>query len=307
MKKGIALLITLMFIIAITLSIGVGLSYTKRAKNSLSDENFLFQSDILLNDVLNLLKKSKDLQLVAKDKSGRAFNIFLAQSSFIPFESSGVSVTIEIKSARSKFNPSTLIKPNSKKIDLPRVNLLREYFARKQLNNTYVDILLDGLGGVKNNLSYNSTIFNKKNTLFRDYIVSKKHLDVFNEFYKNSFYDDSLSRINLENLFYFAKDTKGAYAIDINHATQEVWELMLNANASRAKELVMGAGYYTKKNISSILSKDELNMLSNFKISYTPQLFLDVQVEITQNNSSAKIAFEYDIKKTIGYNFAYEI
>ncbi len=306
MKKGIALLITLMFIMAITLSIGVGLSYTKRAQKSLSDENFLFQSDIILHDVLSLLKKSKDLQFVAKDKSGKAFNIFLAQSSFIPFESSGITVTIEIKSARSKFNPVTLMKVNSKKIDLPRVNLLREYFARKQLNNTYVDILLDGLGGVKADLSYNSNIFNTKKMLFRDYIVSKKHLDEFNEFYKNSFYDNAISRINFENLFYYAKDTKGKYLIDLNHATQDVWELMLNVNALRAKELVLGEGSYSISN-KVPLNKDELSMLSNFQTSYEPQMFLDVQVEITQNKSSAKIAFEYDIKNTIGYNFSYEI
>ena len=306
MKRGIALLITLMFIMAITLSIGVGLSYTKRAQNTLSDENFLLQSNIILNDVLNLLKKSQDLKLVVKDTTGNAFNAFLAQSSFIPFESSGIAVTIEIKSARSKFNPSALMKPNSKNIDLARVNLLREYFARKQLNNTYVDILLDGLGGVKADLSYNSNIFNEKATLFRDGIVSRKHLDEFNEFYTNSFYDNALSRIDFDNLFYYASDTNASYVIDLNHATQEVWELMLNVNALRAKELVMGEGSYSQEN-KAPLSEDELSMLSNFKTSYAPQMFLDVQVEITQNNSKAKIAFEYDIKKTIGYNFAYEI
>ncbi len=302
MKRGIALLITLMFIMAITLSIGVGLSYTKRAQKSLSDENFLLQSNIILNDVLNLLKTSQDLKLVAKDTTGTAFNLFLAQSSFIPFESSGVAVTLEIKSARAKFNPSVLKGSNT----LARINLLREYFARKKLNNTYVDILLDGLGGVKADLSYNSNIFNEKTTLFRDYIVSRKHLDVFNEFYKNSFYDNAISQIDFDNLFYYSNDTNASYTIDLNHVTQEVWELMLNVNALRAQELVMGEGSYSIDN-KVPLSDDELSMLSNFKTSYAPQMFLDVQVEITQNKSSARIAFEYDITTHKGYNFSYEI
>ena len=291
-----------MFIMAITLSIGVGLSYTKRAQKSLSDENFLLQSNIILNDVLNLLKTSQDLKLVAKDTTGTAFNLFLAQSSFIPFESSGVAVTLEIKSARAKFNPSVLKGSNT----LARINLLREYFARKKLNNTYVDILLDGLGGVKADLSYNSNIFNEKTTLFRDYIVSRKHLDVFNEFYKNSFYDNAISQIDFDNLFYYSNDTNASYTIDLNHVTQEVWELMLNVNALRAQELVMGEGSYSIDN-KVPLSDDELSMLSNFKTSYAPQMFLDVQVEITQNKSSARIAFEYDITTHKGYNFSYEI
>ena len=68
MRKAIALLITMMFIIAITISVGVGLSYTKRAQNVLKDENFLLQSSIILNDVLTLLKNSQELKLVAKMK-----------------------------------------------------------------------------------------------------------------------------------------------------------------------------------------------------------------------------------------------
>ena len=306
MKRGIALLITLMFIMAISISIGVGLSYTKRAQNTLKDENFLLQSNIILNDVLALLKNSEDLKLVAKDKSGNAFNMFLAQSSFIPFSSSGIDISLEISSARSKFNPNTL-RGNSQEV-LTKISLLRNYLMKRMVNQGYIDILIDGLGGVKEDLSYNSDIFNYNDTLYRDSISSMGHLEVFNEFYKNSFYDDSLKSIKFDKLFYFSDDANitQAYKIDINHATADVWELMLGVDEIRAEQLALGAGYYSKENPAD-LSADEKVSLDNFNTSYDAQMFLDVKVEVIQDNFSAHISFEYDLEKQEGYNFSYEI
>lgn len=308
MRKAIALLITIMFIMAITISIGVGLSYTKRAQNTLKDENFLLQSNIILNDVLALLKNSQELKLVAKDESGDAFNIFLAQSSFIPFSSSGIDIALEITSARAKFNPSTLISVDKKSLDLVKVNALREFLSRRMINQSYVDILLDGLGGVKEDMSYNSDIFNSNDTLYRDSIANMKHLEVFNEFYTNTFYDNSLSLIEFDKLLYFSDDANASntYKIDLNYATPDVWELMLGVDALRAEELAYGGGSYSKNNQAE-LSDEEKSALLNFNTSYDPQMFLDVTVEIIQDKFSASISFEYDIEHTRGYNFSYEI
>jgi len=307
-KKGIALLITLMFVMAITVSIGIGLSYTKKAQYSLADENFLFQSSIILNDVLTLLKTSKDLKLLKEDKTGGAFAMFLAQSSFIPFSSSGIEIILEIKSARSKFNPNTLISVDKKKIDNAKINALKNYLVKRQVNYSYVDILLDGMVGLKDDLSYNSAIFNENDTLFRDYIVSDRHLKLFNKFYRDNFYDNSLASVNFDELFYFSSDANASenYFIDLNYATKEVWELMLGVDESRAEELAFGEGSYSTNNLPD-LSSEESILLSKFQTTYTPQLYLDVKVEIIQNKSSANISFEYDILKAKGYNFSYEI
>ena len=306
MKKGIALLITLIFIMAITLSIGVGLSYTKRSQNTLTEENFLLQSNIILNDVLNLLKNSQDLKLVAKDTTGSAFDLFLAQSEFIPFESSGVAVTLEIHRARAKLNPATILDANQTTPNLSKINLIRQYFAKKGLNDTYVDILLDSIGGIKEDLSYNSEIYNEKEDLFRDYIVSKRHLEELNRFYTNTFSDNALAKIDFDNLFYYAQDKNSSYTIDLNYATKEVWELMLGVDELRAEELASSGGSYTNETPPD-LSEDEKAILANFKTTYTPQMFLDVVVEVMQGELSAKITFEYDIANQKGYNFSYEI
>lgn len=308
MRKGIALLITLMFIMAISISIGVGLSYTSRAQNSLKDENFVLQSNIILNDVLVLLKDSPELKEIVKDKSGDMFSIFLAQSSFIPFESSGIQIALEIQSARSKFNPSSLISADKKTIDLHRVNAFREFLSKRMVNQTYVDILLDGLGGVKDDLSYNSDIFNYNDTLYRDSIASKKHLENFNEFFKDSFLDNSLSLIEFDKLLYFSDDANStnSYTIDLNYATAEVWELMLGVDELRAQELALGGGYYSKDNMPQ-LSEEEKTFLDKFQTSYAPQMYLDVKVEVIQSEFRANISFEYDIATQKGYNFSYEI
>jgi len=307
MRRAIALLITLMFIMAITLSIGVGLSYTKRAQNTLADENFLLQSNVIINDVLAILKNFKELQLLEKDTSGAMMYGFLAQSSFIPLESSGIQVVLEIKSARSKVHLSTLLKADKKSFDLARVNAFRNYLTKNMINSTYVDIILDGLGGVKEDLSYNSNIFNSNDTLFRDYIVDANHFEVFNDFYKNSFYDNSLSLVEFDKLLYFSDDANASssYKIDLNYATPEVWELLLGVDKPRAEQLALGGGTYSKE-YPPELSDEELGALSDFDTSYY-ELFLDVKVEILQGKSSANIAFEYDIVQQKGYNFSYEI
>ncbi len=296
-KKGIALLITLFFIMAITISIGIGLKQLKDASDSIEGENFLLQSNVILDDVMQILQKDKDLEEIAKDDSGDAFAVFLSQASFIPFESSGVKVLIELKSARSKFNVNMIDKRN--------IFLLKQYVGRYMVSGDYIDILQDFTHGNVNNqdeISYNSDIFYTKPELFRKFIVSKKHLDEINEFYIQTYHDNNLKNINLKNLFYFSNDKN--YKIDLNHATPDVWEMMLGCDRLRAQEL--SSGVYEKID-DIVLSDDEKRVLQTvFRVSFF-EPYLDVSVEIMQNTKSAKISFEYNMKTKKGYNFVYEI
>ncbi len=296
-KKGIALLITLFFIMAITISIGVGLKQLKDASNSIEGENFLLQSNVILDDVLKILQNDKNLEEIAKDDSGEAFSVFLSQASFIPFESSGIKVVMELKSARSKFNVNA--------INTRNIFFLKQYVGRYMVNGDYVDILQDFTHGNRNNqeeISYNSDIFYTKPELFRAYIVSKKHLDEINEFYTTTYHDNSLKNINFNNLFYYSDDAN--YKIDLNHATPDVWEMMLGCDKLRAREL--SSGVYEKMD-DIVLNDDEKKILRTaFKTSFF-EPYLDVSVEIIQNSQSAKISFEYNMKTKKGYNFVYEI
>lgn len=299
-KNGIALLMTMMFIIAITFSIGIGLKYTNNAQETLKKENFLLQTNVILEDILNILKTSKDLEQI---KSEVELFIFLSQTSFIPIEYANIKIALELSSARSKFNPNTLYDFNSTDVNLEKVLALKEYMSNNMVNPTYVDILLDGMGGVKEDNTYFSDIFNEKPTLYRDYITSMEHLEEFNDFYTNSFYDNSLSKVKFEDIFYFTKDKD--VKIDLNYASVEVWKMMLGISDEEATELSSFAGSYTKDN-PPILGADQNQILEIFNTSYY-EPYIDVQLEIIQDTLSAKIAFEYDIAKRKGYNFHYEI
>ncbi|MEA2100526.1 MAG: hypothetical protein U9P72_10405 [Campylobacterota bacterium] len=304
-KKGIALLITLLFIIAITLSIGIGLKQVKVASSEIQNENFMLQTTIILDDVLKFLKTSKDLEKVASDNTGEALYMFLSQSSFIPFEASDIKISLEIVSARAKLNINAIVDINGSKSDvsIARIEALKVYLSNYNINEDYTNILLDVMGKVKEDMSYNSDIFYEKPYLFRDFVVSDTHLGEVNDFYMKTYHDNNLKNIDFEKLFSFNSNIKTA--IDLNYASAEVWELILGVDKLRAEELSFGSGSYTKLDELGLSNHEKL-MLDRFKTSYF-EPHLDVNIEIMQNSNMAKIHFEYDIKNKKGSNFSYEI
>jgi len=305
-RNGIALLITLVFIIAITLSVAIGLKQVKEGSYAVQNELFLLQSNMILNDVLTFLKNSNDLKkIIDNNDSVESLNMFLSQVGFIPFESNDIMVSLEIKSARSKININTISEHNiSNTEDInERKEAFNTYFSKYSVDSEYTNILLDMMGEIKEGMLYNSEIFYEKPYLFRDYIVSLKHLEVANNFYKQIYHDNYIDGIDFKNLFTFNQDKKTA--VDLNYATADVWELMLDVDEIRANELLSGSGSYTK--LSDLgLSDDEKLLLSRFRTSYF-EPYLDVMIEIIQKEHRSKIYFEYDIKNSKGSHFSYEI
>jgi len=299
-KKGIALLITLLFIMAISVSIGIGLKYVNDASAEVENENFLLQSRVVTDDIINLLKNSREMEALAKNDSAEGLFIFLSQSGFIPFEIVNLKVSMEIDSARAKFNPNTLSDGNNT-IDLKRVDALKEYMSRYNINHTYVDILLDNM--LPENTSYNSSIFDENPYLFRDYIASDAHLEEINDFYTQTYYDNSLKNVDFEKLFYVSPDRHTK--IDLNYATAEVWEMILGVDKPRAEQLSLGGGSYS--DLESLgLGEEERKSLSRFEVSYF-EPSLDIRLHISKDDKSADIRFEYDIKNKKGLNFSYAI
>jgi len=207
----------------------------------------------------------------------------------------GVNLLLKIKSARGKFNPASF--------NPQRIEAFREYVNLKMVNNDYVDILLDCVRGIKADGSYNSNIFNEKPYLFRNYIASEQHLKEINDFFAREYNDNSLSRVDFDNLFSYGSDTNNS--IDLNYATTEVWQLLLGASKERARELSNQMQIYT--DLDSLgLTPDEQERLERFSFSFFEPVLL-IEVEIEHAKSSAYIRFEYDLKTKKGSNFVYEI
>jgi len=294
-KRAIALLITVMFVMLITVAIGFGLKQINKSAAMLSNENFMYQSSIIVEDILNILQNSQDVARVADANSSTELFVLLSQASFIPFEIADMSVVLKLSSARAKFNPSTL--------DTKTTEALREYMNIKMVNTQYVDILLDAMSGIKADASYNSRIFDEMPYLFRDHIASQEHLEQLNIFYAQEFNDNALQNVDFEKLFYYSNDANAS--IDLNFATAQTWELMLGTTLQRAEFLAQNAGAY--ETLESLgLQEDEQERLARFKTSFfEPVLF--VELEMHQADKEAYVSFEYDIKKKKGSNFVYEI
>jgi len=301
-RKAIALLITLFFVIAITVSIGVGLKLVNKASSEVQSENFMLQTSLIVDDILTILKKSEELDSVLADKSSSELFAFLSQASSMPINRNGIRVSLELKSARGRINPNILMSSPTK-VNSETVNALKQYLNKYNINSTYVDTMLDMMGGVKEDLSYNSEIFYDKSDLFRDYIVSRKHLGEIDDFYKKRYHDNSLENVNFENLFYFSADKNSS--IDLNYASGDVWELMLGCTKERAQTIALGAGSWSKVEDIS-LKDDEKGMLAKFSTSFF-EPYLEVVVKIVQRNSNAKVRFEYDMTTKQGRNFSYDI
>ena len=297
-KRGVALLITLLFIMLITLSVGIGLKQLNEVSHHMKAENFLFQTSAILDDALRLLQNSQELNAI---NSSEEFSVFLSEAAFIPFEASGIKVSLELNSARSKFNVNSLMDLNNS-IDHDRVNSLKEYMSNYMVNIGFVDVLLDSMGGIKEDMSYNSDLFNEKSRLFRDYIISDKHFDELSDFYLNYYRDNSLKNIDFKELFYFSNNR--SHKVDLNYATAEVWEMMLGCDKLKATELSKSS-YNSFESIG--LSDEELDSVKKkFDTSFF-EPYLDVVIKVEQGEHNARIRFEYDIKKREGSNFVYDI
>jgi len=293
-KNAIALLITLFFLMAITISLGLGLKYINNARTDISKENFLLQTNVILDDVLTFLKNSPELKLIKNDKSGEAYDIFLAQSEFIPFEAAGVKLAISIKSARRKINLNKLLELNAQ-IGQPEPKLLeqfRTFLSGYNVNPIYVELLKDSVS--KYNINYYPTtdILDAKPDIYRQYVTSYDHLKEINEHYTNTYYENSLDQIDFEDLFYIANPSR-AYCIDSYYVSSWAKHFLEGVDIDATDDFVVDAN---ASEFSALYCKDQ-----------NSRRVVEVELEVLQGANTANINFEYNIEQSKGYNFSYEI
>ena len=301
-KNAIALMITLFFIMAISVLVGIGLSEVKKISTATQKERFLLQSRVIADDVMRLLKSSQDLDMLVGGESNEAFFLFVEQSGFIPLNTKEIEVVLEISSARSKININSL-KKDANSFHLKRVEALQRYLNYHMVDMVYADLLLDAMSGIKEDYSYMSDLFRFKPHLFRDYIASKNHLEEINRFFKDNYRFNTLERVDFDTLFSYNKkiDTK----IDLNFATPNVWMFMLGCDHLRAQEIASKRGFCTDLDCFE-LAEPEKELVNHFNTSFFEPI-IDVKVTMYQNDMKAKMSFEYDMKLKKGSNFVYEI
>jgi len=298
MRKAIALLITLMFVMIISIAVGYGLSQMKKATQIKEDEDILYKSSMILHDVLTILKSSQELNRYADDDASADFHTFLATTGYLPLHINDQKIVISLHSARSRLNINMLNKYNEL--------LFRNYFNRYMVGGNYVDILKECMRKNQAKDEYNnyqSRIFDENPTLFRNYIASKKHLLEINKFYLKEYGDVNLKMVPFDELFSYGNDKNAE--IDLNYATVAVWQLILDVTKERAETLFLGEGNYNSLKDLDLTPQEKIN-LKKFKTTfYAPTI--SVEIEFVYQKKISKIYFIYDIKLKRGYDFVFEV
>jgi len=298
MKNAIALMITLFFIMALTVSIGLGLKYVKEGAQSVNEEDFTFQARSVLEDFLTMLQKTPQIATI---NSADTLSLFLSEASYIPINNEDVNVIIEISSAREKMSP--IILNTQEKRDM-----FRSFLSSNAVGEEYLNILDDMMGGIKEDATYKSDIFNNHPYLFRNYIASDKHLEEANKFYMQTYHDDSIENIKTDELFYLSTERNATkFKVDLNRIKPVCWQVILGCDEQRAEALSANAGFYTGTNDLG-LSEDENLSLTKFSqnISYY-EPFIAIKILILKKHHKAKISFEYNLESKRGSNFVFEV
>jgi len=295
-KKAIALLITMFFIMAITVAIGLNLKNINRAKKGVNGENFLLQSRVLLSDILKILKNTPELNDINDSDSFRTF--LDTYSTVVPL-SQNIILNIDLKSARAKFNINALKDSNATK------DAISGYFNAHMVNNQYINILEDLMNGTKRDGEYNSGIFDDNPYLFRNYINSFKQIQDANEYYKQTYHDNSVDNLDMKKIFYFRDSKSSDYTIDLNFVNRDVFNIMSGIYNYSNNDENKSDNFFVDCNSLSNVQKNDFKR--RFNASCDLQKIIDVKVSILENEQKADIEFEYNIKTKKESNFVYKI
>ena len=294
-RKAIALLITVMFVIVISVVIGMSLRNVNQATQMVYGERELYENTLIVEDILHLLQNSSELKDIALKKDATALYIFLQNTQMLPFEHEGLRVVVHASSARSKLSLNSLTKTT--------YPYLYRFFSRHEVANGYVDMLLDCTQGIRKDGVYKSAIFERDKYLFRNYLASKRHLEKIEKLYKKEFADESAWKVNVADVVYLGEENN--VTIDLNYATAEVWEIIAGVDPQEAHMLTQHTQLYEKME-DVPLGTMEKKRLKKFRTSFF-EPFLNIKIDIIRNDKVARISFEYDIAKARGYNFVYEL
>lgn len=295
-KKGVALLITLFFIMLITMSIGIGLKYINNSTKSIKENQSLVQDSILVGDILKILKTLPQLKDI---NSTEDFAQFLTESKTIPLQTKAIDIILHLSSARAKINP--IVFKDKKALESFKI-----FLQNKMVNTEYADMFYDLINGYKQDGIYTTDIFNDYPELYREGISSYAQLDMLADIYKQKYHENSIDKLDMKDIFYMTHDTKN-YEIDANYLSSLGWQLILGCSEERANELLSdGYLYATKKDLKDALSKEERDLASHFKINVNKEI-ITIQMQINSNKQESNIKFEYNIKTNTGSNFVFKI
>lgn len=297
-RNGIVLLVTLFFIMAVTVVLGVSLSLFRGAQEQLEQERFLVQSAITLEDILRIIKNSTfgDVNDTA------SLDLFLSTASAIPLEAENLHGMIALKSTRGRINLNTLAASR------PFQNALVAYLSgplyQVQDPDYLVDLLIDCMGGEKD--AYLTELPTDMPWFYRDAIVNDAQLQQLLDYYARKRHDGSVYTVPWSELVRFGD--RSDTALNANYMTPEVWTMLQpTLLPEQIETLTSGLTLFDSADDFGLPDETVQQMIGDFNIVYyTPQIEVSLQLE-TEEGYQSSIIFEYDMKTKQARKFDYAI
>ena len=292
-RSAIALLITLFFVISVTAAVGVSMIQLRQSAQQVREGKCLIQSSMILDDLLKLLKSSPVLE---KIEDADQMRYFLENTSIIPVALENLNVKIEVESAMGRFNINTLSTSRAFQ------EALSLYMLQYDIEDAdyFQELLIDSMSGQKPD--YRTDIFDYMPWLYRERIVSMTHLEQIVDYYILTRHDDNIKKIKWDQLIRFG--TKKDDALDANYVSPELWRVLLPETPEDiCDDLASGIVVYQKYDDLG-LSTEEIEHLKSFRLNfYVPRLA--IEVDVSRNDQTVHVAFEYDLKTKKSGNFDY--
>jgi hypothetical protein len=282
-RPGIALMITLFFIMAITVAVGISLTVYNQGKNVEAQYRLLAQTAMSVDDVVRLLQEG---QMFAEVKDAATLKALLELTEAIALDYEGLEVMVSMRSARAGVNINALAASEALQEKFTR------YLMRYNVQDPQylTDLLLDCMQGEQ--ATYRTRIFDAMPQLYRVRIASAEHLEQILEYYIKQRFDLAVRDIPWQELFWF--DDHEVQAADLNHMSAHAWQLLFPDMPDETITLLSGSGQVYTTYDELPLRDEDVRQLQSMNIKlYVPVVW--VELELFSAGAVAEVALEFDI------------
>jgi len=302
-RRGIVLLITLFFIMAITMVLGVSLTQLKKGQDQLERTRMMAQSAIVLEDAMAMIKEYSS-EIDTNDSGQIDMLIGFAYPTPFPLPlpaTSEVQGTLGFESADSRLNINMLARSK------PLQELFRAYCSEFYIADPdyLIRLLADASSGEKE--LYDTDLFDTMPWLYRERIVDMAHLQMLLDHYVLNYRDGNVYRIPWERLFRFGERENDAL-LDIAYVSAELWHFLAPQLSEEAIQTLVDNGTGNYDDNLSALDPDILETLKQAGLTLAPAPRIAVTLNLFgSGDAQARIRFEYDLKTHLAQRFDYAL
>lgn len=277
MKKGVALLITIVILAIFSVLVLKSFSISTQVVNQNNEIRLLSQSNRLLEDSKKIVKNTlKDIN------STEAYAILFSEPFVIA--NKNFTLTFTFSPVENGLNINSLLQ-NSKRNE-ESILVFETILSTYNVQNIqfFVDLILDTIDEDVDERSYGSEIILKDTFFTNSKIYSQKHLDKIIDYYAQVKDAKNIYKVDWGKYIRFDED-----AIDVNFASIELLKILLS-----------------NPYINDAFKKTYYENYDDLKIDEDKQAFLNnLNLTFTTSRILVKVAFD-DLIKKVNFKFIYD-